>query len=141
MSNHLYGITSKKLNAVVGGSKHPVHFSTFVASTVYTEDLCANRVVNEPNSELSPWQIEVKKVVQYVGRRKEYFEYLYDTPQYFVEQYGNKTADLDGQLVYRVPAVLVGKKFTGVYDEHDADKLEVVGKLVKSGRSWSVEAV
>jgi hypothetical protein len=142
MSNHLFGITSMKINALVGGKKNAINLATFVASTIYTDDLCASRVVDEPNSELDHWQLEVKKVIQYVGRRKEYFQYLYEEPQYFVEFFGASTKELTGQLVYRVPKTLVGKKFTGVYDEYQlSDNMQVVGKLIKSGRSWNVDPI
>jgi hypothetical protein len=138
MSNHLYGIVAKKINAQVNGEKAAINLSTFVASTLYTTDSCATYVVDYKDSECSPWQLDVKKTVQYVGRRKEYFEYLYQTPKYFVEQVGESTAELEGQLVYRVPTELVGKKFEGVYDEYAAEKLEVVGKLTKRGRGWVI---
>ena len=138
MSNHLYGIVAKKINAMVGGVKTPINLSTFVASTVYTTDLCANYVANYTNDECTPWQLDVKKTIQYVGRRREYFEYLYETPKYFVEQLGETTAELEGQNVYQVPATVVGGKFTGVYDEYATEKMVVVGKLTKQGRGWIV---
>ncbi|URC15250.1 hypothetical protein GD1_126 [Paraglaciecola Antarctic GD virus 1] len=138
MSNHLYGIVAKKINAKVGGVKTPVNLSTFVASTMYTEDLCAAYVTQYTNAECSHWQLDVKKAIQYVGRRREYFEYLYETPKYFVEQLGEKSSDLEGQKVYEVPAQLVGKKFTGVYDEYAIEDMIEVGTLTKQGRGWVV---
>jgi hypothetical protein len=138
MSNHLYGIVAKKINASISGIKSPINLSTFVASTLYTDDLCSSYVCDYDNSECSPWQLEVKKTIQYIGRRKDYFEYLYETPQYFVEQLGEVTSELEGQTVYKIPTDVVGKKFSGVYDEYDVGNFVAVGKLTKQGRGWIV---
>lgn len=137
--SHLYGITAKKINAFFKGKKRQVNISTYVTSTVYTESTAALHVKHTENKDCDSWSLDVKKELQYLNRRKDYFQYLYNTPKLFVEVYSSDEGIVEGSEVYLVPEILNGKKFSGVYNEdYDVDDLKSIGKLKKDGRSWVI---